>query len=61
MRSVEDLKEDVFSILSGSPLPLTSSKRTTIQVKYNPRTSEIKETEFYVTIGKNLDKLFLRI
>lgn len=53
LRSVEDLKKDIFSILSGSPLPLTSSKRTSIQVKYNPRTSEIKETEFYITIGKN--------
>ena len=51
-RSVEDLKKDVLSLLSGSPLPLTSCKRTTIQVKYNPKTSEIKETELYITLGR---------
>ncbi len=52
LRSVEDLKNDVFSLLSGSPLPLTSCKRTTIQVKYNPKTSETKETELYITLGR---------
>ena len=51
-RSVEDLKKDVLSLLSGSPLPLTSCKRTTIEVKYNPKTSEIKETELYITLGR---------
>ncbi len=52
LRSVEDLKKDILSLLSGSPLPLTSCKRTTIQVKYNPKTSEIKETELYITLGR---------
>merc|ERR1719457_399471 len=56
LRSVEDLKNDVFSLLSGSPLPLTSCKRTTIQVKYNPKTSETKETELYITLGAGIKK-----
>ena len=52
LRSVEEMKKDVASLLSGSPLPMTSCKSTSIQVKYNPRKSDIKEAELSITLGK---------
>jgi hypothetical protein len=52
LKSVEDLKEDWLSLFSGYPLPLTTSKRTSIKIRYNPQTSENKEADMTISLGK---------
>merc|ERR1712170_260185 len=36
--------------------PFTSSKRTMIKITYNPRSSETKEADFFVTLGGGMKK-----
>lgn len=54
LRSVEDLKKDAHSLFSGYPFPLTSCKRTSIKIRYNPETSEIKEADMTISLGEIL-------
>ena len=52
IKSLEELKEEAHALLSGSITPFTSSKRTMVKITYNPRSSETKEADFFVTLGK---------
>lgn len=48
----EALKINVPVFTASLPTPITSSRRSTIQITYNPRTSETKEIDFSVAIGE---------
>ena len=48
----EDLKVNVPVFLTSLPTPITSSRRTTISILYNPRNSEAKELDLFVGLGK---------
>ena len=51
-RVLKDLKASALSMLAGSPVPSHASRRTSFRVTMNPRDSECKEADLYLTIGK---------
>merc|ERR1711931_97390 len=50
-RVLKDLKASALSMLAGSPVPSHASRRTSFKVTLNPRDSECKEADLYLTIG----------
>ena len=48
----EDLKTNVPVFMASFPTPITSNKRTTITISYNPRNSEVKELDLFLGLGK---------
>merc|ERR1739848_116540 len=50
-RVLKDLKASALSELAGSPVPSHASRRTSFRVTMNPRDSECKEADLYLTIG----------
>merc|ERR1712096_312619 len=51
VRALKDLKASALPMFAGSPVPSFTSKRTTVKVTLNPKDSETKEADFYLTIG----------
>merc|ERR1711970_69840 len=50
-RALRDLKASALSLLAGSPVPSYASRRTSVRVTMNPRDSETKEADLYLTVG----------
>merc|ERR1712142_357687 len=50
-RALKDLKASALSLLAGSPVPSYASRRTSVRVTMNPRDSETKEADLYLTVG----------
>ena len=48
----EDLKTNIPVFMASLPTPVTSCRRTTISVLYNPRNSEVKELDLTLGLGK---------
>ena len=48
----DDLKTNVPVFLTTLPTPITASRRTNVQIVHYPSSSETKEMDFYLTVGK---------
>ena len=48
----DELKTNGPVFLASLPNPIPSSRRTTITLLHNPQTSEVKELNFYLSLGE---------